>query len=717
MEPTKSSEMIISDSPGITFGSKLSKERIVTLVVLAVAVIILIVGVVLIAVAAGDKKTAEKESGSISKQDGDEKTTTLTPTATTGPSSRCDFSEEAKRVGLDGFLNRVKETYYTLHPYEVHLDPDASTESIKVEYAAYDPTPSVIKNRTDISLALFKEINETRINTNALKHRERKALAKVKHFLQHVFGQPYDVNYYAGDWMLGPNNRCLQEICNHGNAVSKGLGRHHKPYSVADVELIGTKLKTHKAGILQYIDNMKMGVRKGMVRTVEECEAGSLAINRRYLNVFLYGSTGVLKESFVQPMLDPDYYSNITQEIDSKWKKTHNGKNVSKTVKEYLVTYLGEPLNQLLRYIKEEHSRHCVPSNASSGWATLPLKYVWLDGKENTSWPTEPFLPTGEPLNGSLAYSQILSYFTTNDITPMEVQELGKEQLSTLYPMVMSMLEPKTIQMFHFTGDKATTPTCPIEMDLNLNPAVSYQGYQSSDADCTKSAKYKLPFFKTNFGPKYEEWSVNVHEARPGHHTQVQGYIEHFRDSCGGVIGWLDSVTYYTAVKEGWGYYAEYSLIGQDTDIYKNEPMQKYGMLKWQVIAALRLIIDPGLHYIGNVKRDAVLKLLNEFAWMRTEMPTDMAQKEATRYQSTPGRPTAYMIGRLKIMELRKYCEYQLGDKFSLRDFHYQILSQGTCPLAYLSDHVERYVDCVKDKAGEGCDVILNPPKKTEAST
>ncbi len=83
------------------------------------------------------------------------------------------------------------------------------------------------------------------------------------------------------------------------------------------------------------------------------------------------------------------------------------------------------------------------------------------------------------------------------------------------------MLEPKTIPMFHFTGNKATTPTCPIEMDLNLNPAVSYQSYEKSDAECTKSAKYKLPFFKTNFGPKYEEWSVNVHEARPGHHTQV----------------------------------------------------------------------------------------------------------------------------------------------------------------------------------------------------
>ena len=65
---------------------------------------------------------------------------------------------------------------------------------------------------------------------------------------------------------------------------------------------------------------------------------------------------------------------------------------------------------------------------------------------------------------------------------------------------------------------------------------------------------------------------------------QVQGSIEHFRDSCGGVIGWLDSVTSYMAFQEGWALYAENPLIAEDTDTYKYEPMQKYGMLKWQVM-------------------------------------------------------------------------------------------------------------------------------------
>lgn len=59
---------------------------------------------------------------------------------------------------------------------------------------------------------------------------------------------------------------------------------------------------------------------------------------------------GVLKSWFVKPLLEPDYYSNITEETDNEWKKTHGGKNVSETIKDYLVTYVGEPLSQLLRY-------------------------------------------------------------------------------------------------------------------------------------------------------------------------------------------------------------------------------------------------------------------------------------------------------------------------------------------------------------------------------
>lgn len=88
------------------------------------------------------------------------------------------------------------------------------------------------------------------------------------------------------------------------------------------------------------------------------------------------------------------------------------------------------------------------------------------------------------------------------------------------YRQVMSMLDPKTIQMFHFNGPKHTTPNCPVDMLPDFNPSSGAQSYSRSTKDCKRSSYYRIPFFLSR--PKiYEEWSVNAHEARPGHHTQV----------------------------------------------------------------------------------------------------------------------------------------------------------------------------------------------------
>ena len=100
----------------------------------------------------------------------------------------------------------------------------------------------------------------------------------------------------------------------------------------------------------------------------------------------------------------------------------------------------NDQLPLYFRYLETEHIRHCVPSNVSSGLANLPLKYVWLDCKENRSLPTNPTLPSGEKLDGKKSYSMIMSYFTTNKMTPLEVHELGKKQLNILYPMVSCYL-------------------------------------------------------------------------------------------------------------------------------------------------------------------------------------------------------------------------------------------------------------------------------------
>lgn len=101
--------------------------------------------------------------------------------------------------------------------------------------------------------------------------------------------------------------------------------------------------------------------------------------------------------------------------------------------------------------------------------------------------------------------------------------------------------------------------------------------------------------------------------------------------------------------------------------------------------------------------------MFEKFAWDKT----DFALKELTRYQSCPGQATAYMIGRLTIVELRRKAEMELGDRFNLKDFHYQILSHGNAPLSFLRKYIDKYIECMKSGTSTSfCKVVLESEKE-----
>ena len=113
--------------------------------------------------------------------------------------------------------------------------------------------------------------------------------------------------------------------------------------------------------------------------------------------------------------------------------------------------------------------------------------------------------------------------------------------------------------------------------------------------------------------------------------------------------------------------------------------------------------MDTGLHYKGLSRAEA-LGYFADYAWDTS----DTALKEVTRYQSVPGQATAYMIGQLKIIELRDYATKELGNDINLKDFHFHLLAQGSAPLSYLEESIHEYVRCTKDKEQEGCENVLN---------
>ena len=214
-----------------------------------------------------------------------------------GQQNTCSYSSEAKRAGLDALLEKVKTAYYKMNPNNIVYSPDSTREIIRGEFSPYNCHPEFIKKRTDAALELYKEAQDLAKRTvqEKLNPREAKALAQVLHFLQSNFGSPYDENYYAGDWMLGPNLFCWQAICYVGSELKSHFttaSRGFTPRTVDDVDFIINTLKKLKASMVQYVDNLKYGVKAGFVRSVEQCEVGLFALQRKYKQITQLGPQG-----------------------------------------------------------------------------------------------------------------------------------------------------------------------------------------------------------------------------------------------------------------------------------------------------------------------------------------------------------------------------------------------------------------------------------------
>lgn len=230
--------------------------------------------------------------------------------------AHCSFSREARRIGLEKYLQKVLNTYYELHPQDLVYRPGGvTTEELKAKFRPYDPDPKHLKRISDVARELLKQLNALRVNKGLLKLREKKALAQVKHYLVNNFGTPYNGDYYAGDFLMGPNLFCWQPICDVGYSdIRYGLS-NLRIKNLKDVQLVISKMKLVEKTFAQYIHNLKLGIRAGMVRSTEECVAGINSFQRSYFQVFLKGEKGM--------------YCEIPMEVDTTKKKKPVLKNCS----------------------------------------------------------------------------------------------------------------------------------------------------------------------------------------------------------------------------------------------------------------------------------------------------------------------------------------------------------------------------------------------------
>jgi uncharacterized protein (DUF885 family) len=179
--------------------------------------------------------------------------------------------------------------------------------------------------------------------------------------------------------------------------------------------------------------------------------------------------------------------------------------------------------------------------------------------------------------------------------------------------------------------------------------------------------------------PKYELEALVYHEAIPGHHMQIaiateEESLPRFRRLGG-----------YSAYSEGWGLYSE--RLGKELGFYA-DPYSEFGRLALELHRAVRLVVDTGLHAKRWTRAQTI-----RYHVENSPTSEDAAVRATERYILNPGQATSYMIGMLKIVELRERAAAALGERFDLREFHDLVLRTGAVPLTVLESEVQRWID------------------------
>lgn len=184
--------------------------------------------------------------------------------------------------------------------------------------------------------------------------------------------------------------------------------------------------------------------------------------------------------------------------------------------------------------------------------------------------------------------------------------------------------------------------------------------------------------------PNFPTWELDaliLHEAIPGHHLQMTLA----QDSSPTCVHAIRESANFTTFIEGWGLYAE--SLGKELGLYTHH-LSEFGRLAYEMMRAVRLVVDTGLHALGWSKERAITYFIE-----KTGMTPELAQDEINRYLLWPAQALAYKIGELKILELRTYAQNRLKTHFNIKHFHHEILRHGFIHLDILEAHIKKWAN------------------------
>ena len=248
------------------------------------------------------------------------------------------------------------------------------------------------------------------------------------------------------------------------------------------------------------------------------------------------------------------------------------------------------------------------------------------------------------------------------------------EELLDGYRAIAKRIDPELPKLF------AQLPRSPY--GIRGMPAYTGEGaadnYNGPSLDGTTAGWFNANAIAFKRRPKWAMETLVAHETVPGHHLQISRQVE---------LGELPNFrrqSQYSVFSEGWGLYAE--TLGPQIGLYR-DPYSRFGHLQAQMFRAARLVVDTGIHALGWSRDKAIAYMIEQ-----TGHDPVFMTAEVDRYYAQPGQALSYMMGELKIKELRARAEAALGAKFDQRRFHNAVIDQGAMPLPLLDQRINAWI-------------------------
>ena len=328
-------------------------------------------------------------------------------------------------------------------------------------------------------------------------------------------------------------------------------------------------------------------------------------------------------------------------------------------------------------------------------------------------------LPSGEDY-----YNVRLKHYTTTDLSSEEIHEIGLKEVARIQDEMRGIMRRvgfdgtlkefftflRTDPQFTFPNTDAgreayMTEATDIIDDMRgrldslfitkpranmvvkrvepFREATAFGAFYNSPAlDGSRPGTYYVNLKDVNDQPKFLMQALAYHEGIPGHHMQI-AIAQELKG-----LPKFRTLGRHTAFTEGWALYSE--ALPKEIGLY-TDPYKEFGQLGMEIFRAARLVVDTGIHSKKWNREKAVQYYLDNIP-----NPEGDVRAEIDRYIVWPGQATAYMIGKLKIEELRAKAEAELGETFDIRQFHDTIIANGSVPLSILEELVNDYITNAK---------------------